>query len=338
MIISRFFLSTVALLPLLVAGAALAVPVSEPLSAGPGNAGVAISYAFSGRLGTSGLDIEAMPTMLLVKGIAPGSPAALLDLPSPERYRVRLAAVNGRPVEELTLRELQALFNPIGERVTLTLARKGPSDLAEAFVGPYDLPLSNAGIAGLQSRWLAAQRRFGEAHAFLSDRQSDPDALTEGMLLAARDLAAAGDHEQALALVAKIAPESSDYAESQRLRTRWTLSHMNSQLGRADALAGQGQFTDALGVLGRLAGDESWKKIREDREAQWKSALNQRAAYKVEKKTELQRRTVQAERARQARAAEYAAYRREAIARYEERQRRLLQASREYQRAQKKRR
>lgn len=338
MTIARFLLTTAALLPLLAAAPALAVPVSEPLATGAGNAGVAIAYHFAGRLGTTGLDVEAMPTMLLIKAIAPGSPAALLDLPSPERYRVRLSAVNGRPVEELSLRELQALFNPKQEKVTLTLARKAPNDLAEALVGPYELPLSNAGIAGLQSRWLAAQRRFSEAHTFLSDRQSDPDALTENMLLAARDLAAAGDYPQAMALVAKIDRASSSYAEAQRLQTRWRLAHLNSQLGRADALAGQGQFTAALGVLSRLAGDESWQKIRENREVQWKGALSQRAAYKNEKKTEQQRRAQQETRARMARQAEYAAYRREAIRRYEERQRNALQASRAYQRAQQKRR
>ena len=342
MTIARLFM-TAALLPVLAAtpllaaqAPALAVPISEPLQSGPGNAGVAVGYAFSGRLGNTGLTLEAMPTMLMVKAIAPGSPAALLDLPSPERYRVRLAAINGRAVEELALRELQALFNPRQEKVVLTLARKGPSDLAETFVGPYELPLSTAGIAALQSRWLAAQRRFTEAHSFLSDRQSDADALAGKMLMAARDLAAAGDHAQALALVSKIDADHALYPEVQRLQARWRIAHLNSQLGRADALASQGQFTAALGVLSRLAGDEGWTKIKEGRETQWKSALTQREAYKTFKKSEQLRKAKEQEAARRARQAEYAAYRRAAIRRYEERQR-YQAASRAYQRARKKR-
>lgn len=326
MMIARILL-TAALLPMLAAGPAPAAPVSEPLSAGTGNAGVAIAYDFAGRLGTTGLEIEAMPTMLLIKAIAAGSPAALLDLPSPERYRVRLAAINGRPVEELTLRELQALFNPKQEKVTLTLARKAPSDLAEALVGPYELPLSNAGIASLQSRWLAAQRRFTEAHSYLADRQTKTDGLADNLLLAARDLAAAGDYPQALALVAKIDADSELFTEVLRLQARWRIANLNAQLGRADALAGQGQFSAALGVLSHLAGDESWSKIKESREVQWKSALTQRQAYKTYKHSEYQRRAREYEAARRVRQAEIAAYRRELERRYGERLR-LQQASR----------
>jgi hypothetical protein len=331
--LTRSIMTAAALLPLLMATPALAVPVAEPLHAGPGNAGVAIGYHFAGRLGPSGLQVEAMPTMLLVTQIAAGSPAALLDLPSPERYRVRLAAINGQPVEELSLRQLQTLFNPDRDRVTLTLARKAPNDLAETFVGPYDMPLSSTAIAALQSRWLTAQRRFTEAHTYLADRQSETVGLADNMLLAARDLAAGGDYAQALTLLSRVDAKSPLHAEAQRLRARWQLAHLNAQLGKADALAAQGHFASALTVLGRVRGDAGWQRIKDGREAQWKGALAQREAYKAYKKAELIRRAHEAVAARRARQAELAAYRQQLLRRHRERVRIQTLASREYQRA-----
>jgi tetratricopeptide (TPR) repeat protein len=221
---------------------------------------------------------------------------------------------------------MQALFNPSCGHVSVTFAKKGPKDLTETLVGPFEVPLSRAGIAALQSRWLTAQRRFTEAHDFLTDRQSDPDTLADNLLLAARDVAAGGDYQQALTLVARIAPSTPLYEEASRLRTRWQLAHMNAQLNRADALAAQGEFTAALAVLGRLNGDESWKKIKDGRETQWKGALEQREAYKSFKKSELEHQTRAAAEAREA---AYAAYRREAVRRYQERQR-YQEASRGY--------
>jgi tetratricopeptide (TPR) repeat protein len=332
MMLVRRFLTAALLLPML-AAPALAVPVAEPLQAGPGNAGMPIGYRFAGRLGPSGIDVEAMPTMLMVTAIAPGSPGALMDLPSPERYRVRLAAINGRPVEELTLWQLQSLFNPQHDHVTLTVARKGPQDLTETFVGPFEVPLSSQAIAARQSRWLTAQRRFTEAHAYLADRQSEVAGLDDNLMLAARDLAAGGDYDQALELLSRVTGTSPMRGEANRLKARWQLAHLNAQLSRADALAGQGEYHQALAVLARAQGDESWRKIKDGREAQWKSAIAKREAYKAFKKTEMVRRARQAEVNRQIKQAQLAAYRREAIRRYQERARQQVLASREYQRA-----
>jgi hypothetical protein len=308
---------TLAIAPAL-AGPALAVPVSEPLSVGIGNNGVAIGYGYEGALGASGLMIEAMPTMLMVTSVAPGSPAALLDMPSPERYRVRLAALNGRAVEDLELRELQAMFNPARETVVVTLAKKGPHDLVESFEGPFELPLASAGIAALQSRWLAAQRRFTEAQDYLADRQRDADQLADNMMLAARDVAAGGDYAQALALVGRIKPGNPLYEEARKLKSRWRLSENNAQLSRADAYAGQGDFYQAIATLNGLTGDAAWLKIKSEREASWKDALAQREAYNAYKKAEAVKKAN--ERA-EARTALYNAQRREAIRRYNERQR-----------------
>lgn len=326
----RLIFAASTLVPLL-AAPVLAVPVAEPLSTGIGNAGVAIGYRYSGALGNSGLSVMATPTMLMVTAIAPGSPAAMLDLPSPAQYRVRLAALNGQPVEDLSLRELQALFNPSREKISITIAKKGPKDLTELLVGPFELPVSNPGIAALQSRWLTAQRRFTEAHDYLSDRQSDPDSLADNLLLAARDAAAGGDYQQALTLVTRIAPSTPLYEEAQRLKTRWQLAEMNAQLSKADTLAGQGQFTAALAVLDHMGGDVGWQKIKELRQTQWKGALSHREAYKAYRKGERARQAEAAYEARQARQAAYAAYRREAVRRYQERQR-YQEASREYRR------
>lgn len=323
----RLILAATVLVPL-AAAPVWAVPVAEPLTTGIGNAGVAIGYRYSGALGNSGLSVMATPTMLMVTGIAPGSPAAMLDLPSPQQYRVRLAALNGQPVEDLSLRELQALFNPSCDKVSITIAKKGPKDLTELLVGPFELPVSNTGIAALQSRWLTAQRRFTEAHDYLSDRQSDPDSLDDNLLLAARDAAAGGDYQQALTLVTRIAPSTSLYEEAQRLKTRWQLAEMNAQLTKADTLAGQGEFSKALAVLDHMGGDVGWQKIKELRQTQWKGALSHREAYK---KSERARQAEESYQARQARQAAYAAYRREAIRRYQERQR-YQEASREYRR------
>ena len=69
---------------------------AEPLSTSPGNAGLVIRFRFAGMLGATGLTVQTTPTMVLVRSVAPDSPAALADVPSPARYRVRLAAVNGR--------------------------------------------------------------------------------------------------------------------------------------------------------------------------------------------------------------------------------------------------
>ena len=88
-----------------------------------------------------------MPTMLLVTGIAAGSPAAIADLPSPERFRVRVAAINGEAIEDLSLAQVLQAFNPSKGSVTLTLARKTETQLAELLVGPYTLPLSSQAIA-----------------------------------------------------------------------------------------------------------------------------------------------------------------------------------------------
>jgi hypothetical protein len=323
----RLILAASTLVPLL-AAPVLAVPVAEPLATGIGNAGVAINYGYTGKLGNTGLTVTAMPTMLMVTAIAPGSPAAMLDLPSPGTYRVRLAALNGQPVEDLSLRELQALFNPSHERVSITIAKKGPQDLTELLVGPFELPLSNAGIAALQSKWLTAQRRFTEAHDFLSDRDTDTTGLADNLLLAARDTAAGGDYAQALTIVSRIAPGTPLYDEAQRLRSRWQLADMNAQLTKADTLAGQGQFTAALAVLDHMGGDMGWQKIKELRVTQWKGALTHREAYKAYKKTQQARKAQESAEARQA---AYAAYRREAIRRYQERQR-YQEASREYRR------
>jgi hypothetical protein len=81
-------------------GETLPMPM-RPLYVDAGNHGAVIPFNFEGQLGVSGLDVDSSATMLIIRGIKAGSPAAKADLPSPVNYRVRIAAVAGTPVEEM---------------------------------------------------------------------------------------------------------------------------------------------------------------------------------------------------------------------------------------------
>jgi hypothetical protein len=246
-----------------------------PITA-PGSTGLTIRYQYLGTLGNTGLTVEAMPTMLMVKSLAPGSPAALADVPSPERFRVRVAAVNERPVESYTLRELQQLFNPTRGEVTLTMARKGEKDLAETLVGPFTLPLVSRSIAEQRAVWMAGHQRFKEAQALLENRQADPGLLAEKSILAAQDAARGGEYAKAMALASSVPSDHELAAEAQRLTRLWRVAQADVVLSHADFLASQGQFTAALAALKGVPVEGTWQKLRASREVSWKDALDAR--------------------------------------------------------------
>lgn len=263
-----------------VAGEALAVPVSEPLYLNPGDHGLVITYQYRGGLGNTGISVEAMPTMLQIKGVAPGSPAALADLPSPDRYRVRLAAVNGQAVVDMSLQQLLQAFNPRQGEVRVTVARKGPQDLVEELKGPYTLPLSTQAIAHRQADWLLAQRRYAEARAYLEDRQVDTAVLADRLLMAAYDAAAGGDHTLAMTLTAGIARSNPLYERAQALRKSSYEARQNDLLAEADQLAAQGHFPAALGLIKAMSNEGSWGQLRRTREADWRKAIAAKQAHK----------------------------------------------------------
>lgn len=306
---------------------ALAEPAPSLLTTVPGSRGIAIPFQYLGPLGNTGLTVEATPTMLLVKALAPGSPAALADVPSPERFRVRVAAVNGRPIEEFGLRELQKLFNPSKGEVTLTLARKDEKDLAETLVGPYTIPLVSRSIAEQRALWMAGHQRFKEAQAILANRQADPGLLAEKALLAAHDNARGGEYAKAMALVSSIPQDHALYGESQRLYRRWRAAQADFALGQADALASQGQFTAALAALKGVPVEGVWQKLRSSREAEWKDALDARAERARLIRIEKAKKAAEEARRREAERAA-AAERRAAAARAEARYRAYLRAKR----------
>jgi hypothetical protein len=254
----------------------LATPGPRPLYTDPGNHGVVIPYAMQGTLGVSGISVQALPTMILVTGIAPGSPAALADLPSPTKYRVRIAAIDGVLVEDLPESALKASFGSDREDVALTLGRKGPDDVEELLVGPFRVPLSGRAINHAQAQRIARQERYGEASAF-----AEPGELAERMLLAAKDDAAAADPDHANDVASIVTGATGVRARAQRLRQEVAEDRQQELLDRADFLADQGYFPAALKVLEGVQATGAFGELRRVREVDWKRALEAREAIKA---------------------------------------------------------
>ena len=315
---------------LLLSTPALAAPEAGlglvPLTTAPGNMGVAIPFRFAGRLGETGLMVQSTPTMLLVRSVAKDSPAALADVPSPGRYRVRVAAVDGRAIEDLDLDQLLKAFASSRDEVKLTVGRKVDGEYAETLVGPFVLPLSRAKIAGQKADWLAARRRFDEAREVLGN--TAPTEIAERALLEAHDAAAGGDHRAALNLTAGIGPTDPLYPAAMRLRARVQEARSAEIVAQADLAAARGDFGQALQIIRSVTGEGSWGVLRRLRETDWRRAVVAKAAYRKDSKL------IRAERARAAaakaqaqRAARAAAQRRAvaaaAAARAERRRKRL---------------
>ncbi|MDB5098217.1 MAG: hypothetical protein JWM80_2638 [Cyanobacteria bacterium RYN_339] len=272
----RRFLLSVAL-GLAFAAPAAATPGPRPLYTDPGNHGVVLDYQLQGTLGVSGISVRALPTMLLVTAIAPGSPAALVDLPSPAKYRVRIAAIDGVVVEELPESALKASFGSDREEVTLTLGRKGPQDVEEILVGPFHVPLSARAVNHKQADLISAQGRFGEAVTF-----AEPGELAERSLLAANDAAAAGDPDRANALASVVTGATGVRTRAQLLRLEAAEDRQRELLDRADFLAEQGNFPAALKMLEGVQATGAFGDLRHVRETDWRRALEARQAIKDE--------------------------------------------------------
>jgi hypothetical protein len=259
----------------LVLALAIAAADPRPLYTDPGNHGVVIPYRMQGTLGVSGITVQALPTMILVTGIAPGSPAELADLPSPAKYRVRIAAVDGVLVEDLPEPALMASFGSDREDVALTLGRKGPGDAEEMLVGPFRVPLSARAINHAQAQRIARQGHFGEAAAF-----AEPGELAERMLLTAHDAAAADDPDHSNDVASVVTGATSVRARAQMLRLEAAEERQRDLLDRADFLAEQGNYPAALKVLEGVQATGAFGELRRVREADWRRAIEARKAVK----------------------------------------------------------
>jgi hypothetical protein len=225
-----------------------AAPSQRPLTTEPGNFGAVMAHRYSGALGASGLVVATTPTMMLLTGVTAGSPAALLDLPSLERSRVRLAAVDGVAVEDLPLAALLSAFEH-SPSVRLTLARKGADDLVEDLIGPFELLLSKRAIA------------------------RKADVALECTLLDARDAAAAGDFEHASEVAAAIPTNNSLRRTAQQVQAGAFEARQREILERADLLASQGNFPAALRMLESIISAGAWGELRRLRERDWQRAV-----------------------------------------------------------------
>jgi hypothetical protein len=266
------------MIPLHLATAAvlmLATPGPRPLYTDPGNHGVVITYQLEGTLGVSGIQVRALPTMLLVTGIKPDSPGALADLPSPGRYRVRIAAIDGVLVEDLPVSALKASFESNREDVVLTLGRKGPNDPQEILVGPIHVPLSARAINHKRADLISAQGHFGDAVAF-----AEPGELAERSLLAAHQAAAAGDPDRSNALASVVTGATGVRARAQMLRLEAAEDRQQDLLDRADFLAEQGNYPAALKLLEGVSKAGAFGDLRRVRETDWRRALAAREAIK----------------------------------------------------------
>lgn len=247
------------------AGGALAVTppphVTRALYTDAGNYGVVIPYRYVGPLGESGLRVEALPTMLLVTAVAPHSPAAKLDLPSPERDRLRLAAVDGVAVDDLPLTALLADFARDRDEVLLTFARKGADDLAEQLIGPYHLALSARAIAG-QAR--------------------SADIQAAHVLLTAQEAGAAGDPVLEAELASRVPTTSPFRGNAVEVHAAAWQARQRELLAHADLLAAEGNFADALATLAGVAPGGTWTELVRLRETEWHKALAARQALRRE--------------------------------------------------------
>ncbi len=288
--------------------------------------GLAIRFRYTGKLGETGLMVQSTPSMVLVRSVATDSPAALADVPSPARYRVRVAAVDGKAIEDLDLNQLLQAFSADRDAVTLTVGRKVDGEYAETLVGPFVLPLSKPKIARQKADWLAARRRFDEAREVLGTVA--PAEIAERALLEAHDAAAGGDHRAALNLTAGIGPTDPLYPAAMRLRARVQEARAAEIVAQADLAAARGDYGQALQIVRSVTSEGSWGVLRRLREADWRRAEQAKTAFKKDS------RIIRAEKAQAAaaaaasrRAARAAAQRRaEAIAaseRAERRRRRL---------------
>lgn len=298
------------MLLVLTAAPAVAAPSLQPLTSAPGSAGLAILFVYTGRLGGTGLMVQSTPTMVLVRGIAEDSPASLADMPSPNRYRVRLAAIDGKAVEDVALPELLEAFSASRDEVRVTVGRKTEGDYTETLVGPFVLPLSPAKINRQRAEWLAGRRRFAEAREVLGAAPA-PEELTQRALLEAHDAAAAGDHHTALALTTGIPVGDPLHADAMRLRARVQEARSAELVSRADLTASQGDYQGALDVLRSVSSEGSWGVLRRLREFDWRRAMKSREAYRRDAG---QRRAAKAAEAAQDRAEAQSAARRRAEA------------------------
>lgn len=263
----------------------LTLLLASPAAAAPevlmpaGAAGAVLPYGLTGQLGASGLVVEATPTMLLVKAVAPGSPAALADVPAPGGERLRLAAVNGRPVEAYGREALLRCFTASAGQVDLTFARKEEGAPAERLAGPYTLRLTPDAVRDREAAWLLDQGRYDELLQRLKVRPASA-ALSGKLLLAAEHLARTGDHGRALALASRVPVGHTAHAEARRLYARVRLTYANEVLGRADALAAGGQYPAALAAIRGLPDEPAWRKLRQARESTWREAMAEQERYR----------------------------------------------------------
>ncbi|MFP5502761.1 MAG: hypothetical protein ACLGIN_09740 [Candidatus Sericytochromatia bacterium] len=266
------------LLPMILLFASPAVASPEVLMPA-GSAGAVLPYGLSGQLGASGLVVEATPTMLLVKAVAPGSPAALARVPLPGVERLRLAAVNGRPVEAYAREALLRCFTAGSGQVELTFARKEEGAPAERLAGPYTVRLAPGADLDREAAWLLDQGRYDELLQRLKARPASA-SLGGKLLLAAEHLARTGDHGRAMALASRVPAGHPAHAEARQLSVRIRLAYANEVLGRADALAGGGQYPAALAAIRGLPDEPAWRKLRQEREATWREAMAEQARYR----------------------------------------------------------
>lgn len=244
-----------------------------PLPIAPGDAGLVMRFAMQGELGESGLLVASSPTMLLLEGIRPDSPASLADIPNPKYARVRIAAVEGKAVETLTEAQLRGAFFPKNPHVRVTFARKFERALNETLVGPVTLPLTSAARHVQLAMWLSAHGKHAEAYAAMPAGSPEGNQLSERTLLDAHLAAAAGDYAAAQALVTLIPPNDSLAPDAARLRTFIYERRSADLLSQADRAAAAGDFKLAFTALASVPNTGSFGVLRRLREADWRRAI-----------------------------------------------------------------
>lgn len=175
------------------------------------------------ELGRSGLDVTVTPQSLVIRTIAPYSPAWLARVPHGGGLTARLAFVNGEDAYQL-YREgrLQEAFAT--GSVMVAVALRAPQDLGERLTGPHELVLK----ASPRQRAMAAldESDWATAADLAASAMLEPDmALRVWGRLAqeARTLGLAGQWRAALAVADRLPADQRTALAPQR-------DHWHSQL------------------------------------------------------------------------------------------------------------